>query len=303
MRNFEVLAKTEDQKNIGKAALAYKSLIEDFGAIEGEYTKDELEIEHVNMANSFLMDEVSRLDLEKPESVELSRVHFLDKEAWDKKFQDDAQGHATITGAYINNEDIMTDALENNISYELKRFAVLLHESIHLLGHRKYLRDEESNTTHDYRSGYVTHDTENEKYYFEMFNEGIVDTLVCKILGQHKEEIKNMFDVDLDNWDEFQKYLNHTASIARVYDIVLKISEDEKSDTDQIWDELMKNHFTGNMMFLRKIEKIYGPGSLRLLAEIDFSENDNERQIKLKKYFLSETTDEERKILALELVK
>jgi DNA-directed RNA polymerase specialized sigma subunit len=77
------------------------------------------------------------------------------------------------------------------------------------------------------------------------------------------------------------------------------IKEAIKIKEREFWEEIKKGQFTGNMMFLREIEKSVGPGSLRILASVD-----KENYKEYIDYFLLPTSEEElQKKLAAEILK
>lgn len=302
MKEFIILGKTEEQRARSSETIS-RHFDRGIGAIEGEYFKDEIELDHIEKASTYLNQELSHLGIEHSEEIKPEQVHFLDQATWDRKFPDfpDGLGQAELGAAYISNERIHRHVEDVEASYELQRFAVVLHESIHIQGHNKYINEDD--VTHEYRNGYVVHRNKGEEYKMEMFNEAVVDTLTGIIMTQHAEEIKNRFNADITNWDELSKYLHYSDSIVLVSNIVGKVIDNENCDPKSVWDDLTRNHFTGNMMFLRRIEKAYGKGSLKILAMINESNDEDEQQKMMRKYFLIETTDEERKAIADQVLK
>ncbi|MEI6553346.1 MAG: hypothetical protein WCO09_02160 [bacterium] len=305
MKEFKVLGGTDHEKDKGRDALRREYEKNSF-AFDGENTKSPQEIKYIDNANNYLSQEMSRLGVNGFEEIKPGQVHFLDEEAWDNRFPGDlSQGCDILGGVCINNEDVRKESEENGVNFELKRFIVMLHELVHFQGCQKFVNV--GDTTYSYRHGYLAYNANGEEYHFKMFDEAIVDTVTGLVASNHASDIKRDFGINLEEWDELKKYLNYRGSIALVSHIVVKVAESEGCENALVWDEMMRNHFTGNMMFLRKIEKAYGTKALRLLSMIDFkkqqTKEEDEKQNRLRRYFLDETTDEEREIITRELLK
>ena len=70
--------------------------------------------------------------------------------------------------------------------------------------------------------------------------------------------------------------------------VVGRIAEMEHKPKEEVWDLYKKEQFTGNLMHLRKVEDVYGEGSLRILGEMPaYWEEDGKIKKLMKKFFVN----------------
>lgn len=159
----------------------------------------------------------------------------------------------------------------NKNSKTESNYSTILHESIHGKSFHKYeLNIDESNpekiSENIYRTGYLL--TKNgQEDYFRGLNEGIVDKTTMDILIK---EYKNEPDII----NKIRKILYYIESkyfieMLTIDAIVNKIAQNKNEEKENVWASFKKGQFTGEMMHLRDIEKVYGSGSLRVLATMN----------------------------------
>ncbi len=144
----------------------------------------------------------------------------------------------------------------------IQRYAHLCHEMLHLFSiNRVYVSKENNEIFYKIRTGYALSDTLDE------FNEAITERITREILEKNhdvlheklkgqsvRKELKNDY-----TYLEFRKTLNQ---------IIRVVAREENFSEDEIWKDIQRGYFTGEMMHLRKIEKVYGKGFLRFLSNL-----------------------------------
>jgi hypothetical protein len=167
----------------------------------------------------------------------------------------------------------------------------LIHENIHL---KSYSKEgiQKKGEGDDYffgnlKTGYESKGRDNYKPLFEGLNEAVVQKTTRDILDKHGIS---------------SGHLAYPAQIEIVDIIVKGLAEHEGKTNEEVWDELKRNQFTGKMMYLRNVEKVFGPGSLRVLASLTGDLLDHPFELKgeefLYKEFFKTKSQKVRNILA-----
>ena len=151
--------------------------------------------------------------------------------------------------------------------------------------------------------------TENKmNMHFFGLNEAVTDKLARELLLKNHEKIFTKKEFEGMELFIIKQIVVHgyTDYIVVLDKIINTIAEFEYKEPSEVWNDIKKKYFKGELMYFRKIEDMFGIGSLRVLAAMDktnkTSKNNSEKQLKIEKYFSSGTTFAERERLAKEIL-
>lgn len=191
---------------------------------------------------------------------------------------------------------------------EKERFAAMvniLHELVHVVS-KFGLRVFENENGGGSRSGYFIKSFKKEAdgdfgdyEYFDGLNESIVQMVTLDILEQHTDELEKDYSITKEEQKEF-KFKDGYAGYEYIYMLMAKnLAEKLGLSPRDYGKKFRKNLFTGNLMFLRDVEKFFGKGSLRVLAFMGShaSHARDDDMIRLfEKYFSTESQAEREEI-------
>lgn len=216
----------------------------------------------------------------------------------------------------INNIEKIKDILHQIIHFEPILYLsdrehdakTIIHELTHAKSSRGFFVNS-SNEIAPYKSGYSTNKIKGKElvkndYYFNGFNEAVTEKIARELLLKNKDKIMNK-DEGRNLEENLSKHGSYSGYITVLDKIIDMLAQFEYKNKEEIWSRFKKNYFTGEMMHFRKIEEVFGVGSLRILAAMDsstMSPYDLEEGSKFAKYFSSGTTYEEREKLAEEIL-
>jgi len=241
--------------------------------IEGEYEKTNEEIKLIQVVNDLVRKEISEIGIITEEYASEDRIHLINQEKA-KSLKMDSDGRYHLTGHFIL---INEDNLEGK---KFKAFKVLLHEIIHYysLHSLAFLKEENNLVIKEYRTGYVSHNPkEDEHEHFRGFNEAVTEKIMEEIIKKNKQYIIDEFNLEKTNFAHRENFdLGYKDEIKILDFIIQKLAEKQNKSPEEIWTKIKRGMFTGEMMHLRDIEKIFGPGSLRFLSAMSSYGSTNE---------------------------
>lgn len=183
---------------------------------------------------------------------------------------------------------------------------VILHELVHSKSLSGFFINS-SNLFLSYKGGYTTRGQEKGEtafgqVYFAGLNEAVTQKITKELLFKNKifeqTNEENIKKPSVEN-SPYEGYIS-------VLDMIIKtLAQFEHKNEDEIWSRFKKNYFTGQMMHLRKIEEVFGVGSLRVLASMNpstMSQFELEEGSKYMKYFTSGISEEERAKIEMEIL-
>lgn len=273
--------------------------------IPGEYEKTQEELHAIDIVNDLIKEELKELGIEVNENLTEDRVHFVNQ-----KIADDLEIKAT--GRYtLDAHRIIINKDKTNNRY-LRILKTLLHEALHYYSIHLLLGTVEngSDVIKERRCGYHLKKSPDQNGYHNHFrglNEAITEKLTGYILKKNRYFLTKEFKLEETKFGKEGIYRYGYPKEIEILDFIIKkISEFYKKDPEEIWTQFKKGLFTGEMMHLREIEKVFGPGSLRILAimtSAGFTENFNEEEAfdKIKKFF-EEENEEKRNEIAKEIL-
>lgn len=233
--------------------------------MEGEIEKTPEQLEFIESINSYLKKEFEILGLTYEEKVLPERIHLFDQEWMEIHFPDDKNEAAFI---FLPGKKIIINT--SRVESKERLLKVLIHEIIHLQSFHSYFLDpglEKLNGS--YRDGYGM-TNRNKKAgkdpheHFRGFNEGMVDLVTAEITGNYLGELEKKFE--LVRRAESKEWWYRIETEVILHHIIEKIAEERGRSTEDVFREFEKNLFTGKMMFLRDIERVFGKGALRMLS-------------------------------------
>lgn len=199
----------------------------------------------------------------KPE-FSLKLFHFFDQKGFDAQFPESA-GNDGFHGKY----DITAVVEEKEKGETL---LTLFHEMAHMASAQKYMLTEEEEKLLLYRVGYAGIDTngrngemDEKKTHFDAFNEGVVEMSALRMAIRYKETLAEQLNIDGDLEELANKGHAYKDCVALVGMVIEKLAKWEGSEELAVWKRIEKGQYTGEMMWMRDIDTLFGSGSLRVL--------------------------------------
>lgn len=283
--------------------------------LENEINKTSEDIILIDKAKNILNEELKNLGLKPNFDIKLEQIHIFSSKSFKKGGEYNAIDqqvnvfHSNSTFCFIIDvlDEFIKKIIYKNKEKRDEELGTLIHEFIHSHAHNKFKieKKEKENLISNYRTGYQV-DRFNDKNLFSGFDEAVVDKMSYDLLFHyHKNFGKDSFGkkiyeslVKLDSG-----YLIHIETIDK---IITRIAEVNYETNEEVWKRFKLGEFTGNMMHLRDVEKAYGAGSLRILANMPaeakyknltyyyeyFATNNKNARSKIEKYLLSESEKE-----------
>lgn len=287
MENIEVLGKkwSEKDKKDAKGFIVSEQQIAR-ESVNGEYQKAEEDFRIIATLNDYLQEELRALGLEGIDAISPDQIHLYPSATYKQKFPNlDATAFREAFDKVIN-----IDADEADVIGRMQFFDGLLHEMVHIASKSKYFlkADKSLKVT---RSGYHIANPIKEHEHLKGLNEAIVEKITRDIFDKHRLEIIRDFDISLEDYSKEAKYLDYYDLYIEVLEIIIKrVAKMNGEKEDEVWNRFKRGIVTGEMMYLKDVEKAYGKGALRVLdiLESDKMYDAPEETIEwVKNYFLT----------------
>jgi len=258
-----------------------------------ELKKSEKATEIIGFVNACLKKEFEKMNLQYKE-IPIQKIHVFSKEGFEKTFYDKKEApngfySATFKEANIKASDDVA------IAGVLKS---IIHEMVHLASHNAYFANPDNEELKEnYRTGYFNNQYQSENYHFHFMglNEGIIDLVVSEIVQDNLDTILKMLAIEKEDWKDVNWYYDESGLINRIAE---KIAQQKDESFDDVYMKFKRGLFSGEMMYLRDVERVYGKDSLRILSYLNSSvEKDDSKGIYFKEkiYEFFETDNEERR--------
>lgn len=257
-----------------------------------ELEKSEKAKEIIGFVNACLKKEFDKMDL-KFEEIPIQKIHIFSKEGFEKTFFDKKESLSAFSSAILKEANIKASDVEI-----AGVFKAILHEMIHLASYNVYFANANNEELKEsYRTGYFNNQYQSENYHFHFMglNEGTIDLVASEIVQENLHTILKMLNIKEEDWKDVNWYHDESNLINRIAE---KISTQKGEDFDDVYNRFKKGLFSGEMMYLRDVEKVYGQDSLRIFSYLNSSvEKDDNKGIELKEkiYEFFETGNEERR--------
>lgn len=261
-----------------------------------EYQKSEKAIALINFANKITSELMKEIGVE-PFEIPLENFHIISSDLYKKYFSI----NSTATTLYPKQAIIFNidDFRDNPLRFAL----TTVHEILHLKSYIALQVEEEQNetTTKLYRSGVSAHSLQEqpEHEHFEGLHEAIVTEIEKRFysrvinlpeLAEEKEwldspegskikkEIAQNNNIPVDDvkwinrkdkkWVQFS-YDKQRAVLSYVCSEIQKQFQDQYKNTDEVFQEFVKAHFTGNLNTIAKlVESTFGEVFFRVLGNM-----------------------------------
>lgn len=267
-----------------------------------ERAKTPEELESIDVTLDILHKEVVRLCGENSFKVAPENIHILEQSA-----AEEMEGESLLAGRAFpaSGEAVIAD-IENVGA--LEKLHTIVHESTHLYSSSiATMRPDTNNELEQIRdkAGYVSTaritPTRVTRNNFEGLDEAVVEKVSLSVITELFHRQEELFGEERYDVSDFTRFMGNFHRISAYADaiqiiesIVRRVARESERDEGEVWDDLKRGTFTGSVMHLRQIEKVYGPGSLRYLAEMplgayEYEGNQEayEREIEQMKEFFS----------------
>jgi rubrerythrin len=250
----------------------------------GEEKKSPELSEGIEYLNYYLNEELVDLGLKKIETDQRT-IHVLPDAVFNKVIDEPD----TLSFYYFNENSILV----RDQSSRMLVLRLILHEMVHQASFHTVFKNTDKKLIYPLRSGYQgfkPNDLES-KDRFVGLNEAVVDSITQEIINKHKEDLNIKFNFSEEELKTDELLSNSYSDYIDILNIIIdKISEEKGEDRESIWKNFKKGEFTGNMMYLRDVEKYFGVGALRILSSFgDYNDRNNYELLidKTKEYFKS----------------
>ena len=252
-------------------------------------TSNELDL--VLVTNTVLRQEFEELGIgDLFEDIDPSRIHFLDKDEYQYQFPG-SKGDA-VNVSHLGMLEINRNYYSEN-PYEM--VFIYLHEAIHLTSFNRLRYDPEKGVILPKEVGFsrITN-SPIALDAFVGFNEAVCDLSARRI----QEKYIKLFYPDVEPTDQHLLIGTYPQELEVLEAIVEGIADFNSESPVDVWLRFYKAQFTGDISSLKEVERVFGNGSLRILARLGL-ENLNENlsdeqksQIKseIRDYFIGKRT-------------
>ena len=242
--------------------------------LPGELLKNSEESQFISTVKQALKDEFTSLNISQNPQVSDEQFHIFGEDGFSDNFGPDAPDAVT---------DTMSSAVFLNRDRYPDRFAfyvALFHEGIHLSSHQKFHLFEGSLPIATYRAGYTNMDFRKRPHreHFRGFDEAVVDMTTRELIEKNWKNLS----ANLHFTGEDKSYLESLKTATdtgygeydQIIDFVIDgVAERKGEARDIVWNRFKKGVFTGEMMHLRDVERVFGKGTLRILAHLGTSKD------------------------------
>lgn len=260
--------------------------------LEGEQEKTEFDLKVIALAQELLVKYLKSGGFE-PRILELGQIHFLDGRSFYHIFLHSKQGiyKAGKDAVYINREKVNT---------AVEYFVVLLHELVHAYSSQKFYVDKEQKV-YDARLGYGLRSIWKKNKMPNAFwglNEFMTEMIVYVIMSRNAERLEKELNISSEKVEDGSTYayMRYGKIINGVID---KIVAHQKEPRAKIIGRLHRGLFENTILKLKDVEKVFGKGSLRILASLgsweDKDKNEQNRKL-VEEFFTTENKDRREKL-------
>jgi hypothetical protein len=215
--------------------------------------------------------------------VDLDRIHYMSPDAYRRSIPGE-----TIPGSsygfyesssqaiFLREREALasdeTETKKSSIVEYTKFFRMIQHESLHMVSYEvDYLG--KSGKIKLYRQGYMVFNPKHNWERFRGLNEAVIETANTGLFYDEIPDLMEAFpNSKREDWMRGRASYQEYRTV--LSDIIQNIAEADDRDPSDVWKDFEKGLFTGRMKHLSNIDRVYGSGSLRLLASMGSYEGD-----------------------------
>jgi hypothetical protein len=267
--------------------------------VEGESPKTPWERACIRVTNSILQKDFPSV-VSHP--LPVWRYHMFSNELYEGRFSKTSFGiYQPLIGEVFINRD---SHIVNQEVARGKLFHTIFYQAIEAASYQSFYVVVPQNPSANkeiakYRVGYgVTHPLEKDHEHFRGFKRAVIDRMVVYSAQKHSDTLWKKLRIESSQ--QFgDNYLEQTDQL--LLNLIVKtLSEERGVPEDLVWNQIVQGTFTGGMMHLRAIDKVFGKGSLRVLAAMGSGVKNyppEETDGAILRYFSSDDEKERRKIV------
>ncbi len=276
---------TPEKREAAQQHLAQRRQEAEAPVFGGEYQKTEEDLALIARIHEALKEKMYELGVVPVVDIQPEQIHFLTHEWYEAFFpNDEAEGKTAPADAavFIDIDRVRPGTLENFLAHEMTHLAAAAKFTV--AGGDPVLT----------RSGYQLRNVGVKDHeHFRGFNEAITE----KISKELTKSLGFKVPPDPRGKTAYEHYIDLVDLIAK------RVAEHNHEDVEDVWKRFKRGAFSGEMMHLREVEKVFGKGSLRVLAAIE-SGNDlpDAQAIPLFKKYFSTDDEEEKESIAEQIL-
>jgi hypothetical protein len=260
------------------------------GHLEKEKESDRRQL--IAVASRIMTEHFRRLEIPLRKTFPRECFCFLSEEEFDMRFPDmkgAAGRHGEGEGIFLVERGTMAEKL-----------LTLLHEMTHEVA----IRQSEVNPHGDImvsHNGYkmrkrVANDLQGRELrsYFDALNEAVVEMSAIHLVTSFQEEIEQA-GVSREEIEHALERRHYRDAVMVVQAIILGMVGDDDRAQRTRWGEIERGQYTGEMKWVREIDRVFGAGSLRVLDALiatPTSDADREKNALILRYFQSKSAED-----------
>lgn len=240
-----------------------------------DYISDE---EYRRDVDDYWFEEIEELAHKKSEILFYGNDENISDEGSDRRYEKAAPWEKRFIDKTLRNLPTMIKKQAESLAIDL----TTLHEMIHIQGALRIWFDEDEDVWDVDRTGFRITNRKSGEMFLRSLNEAVVEKMTREMYVAAKERIpvqpdeKEILDaIGLRPSGMLHDIIEAAGSYSeeiKVLDLVLSGIAEWKGVSEQdVWGIFKKEYFTGKLFFLRDIERVFGKGSLRMLASADKS--------------------------------
>lgn len=245
---FDRLFSGEDLQKRNESSGRRNSAEAGLEVIPGEIEKSGEVMRIISFVNEALVRKQRELGVANPRIVDPRRVHVLPGGVYKKYFPG-----TTMVGRFqrkynrivLNEDDLISDNFERNL-------LIIQHESIHLVSHQNDLGRNGSG----YYVGYQTYDS-SFGLRFVGLNEAVTEQM-------NQDMIAEFFSKSIGN--QTLSYWGYSLERRILFLLIEGVHQGTGESPRDILRRFERGLFVGDHSHLVSIDRVYGPGSLRILS-------------------------------------
>lgn len=227
---------------------------------ESELEKTPGERAAIDLLDDLLKREFEDLEIPEIPGIHAERFHIMSQEWFEKERPERNRG---FYDSFKDSAVLCRDRMES----ALYVYKTIFHEGVHAVSHQKHWIDVGNRTIKHYRVGYgttnVSRKEEEQHDHFYAFNEGVVESTVEELFYKYQEEIGRKLLIPVEEL----KGLGFSYGLFRevAQEICIGVALHDGVSRFDVWKKIKRGQFTGEMMHLRNIERVYGFEALDVL--------------------------------------